>query len=71
MEKLLGYRELSQRLYRSVKTLRNWKCNGLLPPPDGILSGSPFWRDETITAWEKKYEYTGKLGKWDQTSAKR
>ena len=42
-------------LFRSIRvqpdTVRSYRKHGLLPPPDHVESGKPYWYADTVRAW--------------------
>ncbi len=60
---LLTTKDLGNYFNRSSRTILRWRRRGIIPPPDRIIVGSPFWQKETveavgkISASELKTEY--------------
>lgn len=49
---LVGLRDIAEMLHVKWSTPNMWRYRGLLPPEDGVISGTiPVWRRETIEAW--------------------
>ena len=49
---LLGYREMAERAGIKPGTLRNYRHQGRLPPPDDeSVPDRPRWRASTFEAW--------------------
>lgn len=52
MEMLLDYPAVSQMTGLAVQSLRQYKADGKLPPPDAVIGGkSPLWTREAIDKW--------------------
>lgn len=47
----LGLSEIAQLCGVSRRTPEVWRARGVLPEPDGMVSGSPLWWRETVTTW--------------------
>lgn len=48
---------------KSMRTVRNWEQSGLLPPPDCVFQGLPYWKRETYDPWKARVlagEFAGK-----------
>jgi predicted DNA-binding transcriptional regulator AlpA len=56
---IVGLKEIAERLGVKQQTAAAWRHRGLLPPPEGTVSGAPAWQWHTIEAWAKA---TGRLG---------
>jgi hypothetical protein len=49
---VVGYLELMAMFHHSqIDTGYRWTTRGVLPPPDGTVSGKKAWRVETILRW--------------------
>jgi hypothetical protein len=48
---ILGQKEIAQRLDVKENTVNQWMGRGMLPSPDGWVSGNPAWHAETIDKW--------------------
>ena len=48
---MLDYRSLAKLTGLAVQTLRQYKADGILPPPDNYVMGSPVWTEDQITEW--------------------
>lgn len=51
---LVGVREIAERLGVANVTVRKWKADGLMPAPEGTVSGFPAWRWATIRKWAER-----------------
>lgn len=56
---IVGLKEIAERLGVKPQTAAAWRHRGLLPPPDGTVSGAPAWRWEVIEDWAR---HTGRVG---------
>jgi hypothetical protein len=56
---IVGVKEIAERLGVKQQTAAAWRHRGLLPPPEGTVSGAPAWRWQTIEEWATA---TGRLG---------
>lgn len=54
----VGLAEIAERLGVRRQTAKDWKQRGLLPAPEGTVSGAPTWNWPTIERWARK---TGRL----------
>lgn len=45
--------EVAALLGVTTATVRSYAARGILPPPDGRLGRTPWWKRGTITAWQK------------------
>jgi len=50
MEPLLRLKDLQTILGAGYETIRAWRMEGRIPPPD-FSAGHPRWRRETIERW--------------------
>lgn len=48
---ILGQKEIALRLDVKENTVNQWMGRGMLPSPDGWVSGNPAWHAETIDKW--------------------
>lgn len=48
---LIGYKEMAELAGVRPNTLRRYRVEGRLPPPDVLLADRPRWRLSTFTAW--------------------
>lgn len=55
---IVGVREIADLLGVKPETPKAWRVRGLLPEPDGWVSGRPAWRRSTILKWA---EQTGRM----------
>lgn len=49
---MLSREAVAELLGIKVGTLDTFKLRGIVPPPDGKLGRSPWWRRSTIEAWD-------------------
>jgi hypothetical protein len=56
---IVGLKEIAGRLGVKQQTAAAWKHRGLLPPPEGTVSGAPAWQWQTIERWAV---HTGRFG---------
>jgi hypothetical protein len=56
---IVGLKEIAERLGVKQQTAAAWRHRGVLPPPEGTVSGAPAWQWQTIEQWAKA---TGRLG---------
>lgn len=55
---IVGEREIAALLGVQPNTVNVWRQRGLLPPPEGMVSGHPCWSWSTIAHWAVE---TGRL----------
>jgi hypothetical protein len=48
---IIGQKEIAHRLDVKENTVNQWMVRGMLPPPDGSVSGNPAWHSESIDKW--------------------
>ncbi|HZG05618.1 MAG TPA: MerR family transcriptional regulator [Streptomyces sp.] len=48
---LWSYREIAAHIRVKPETVRSYRKHGLLPPPDLVEGGRPYWLADTIRAW--------------------
>jgi hypothetical protein len=51
--KLLTQRALRDRYGRCAKTILRWRKLGILPAPDAVIRGEPYWRESVIVQLER------------------
>jgi hypothetical protein len=56
---IVGVKEMAERLGVKQQTAAAWRHRGLLPPPEGTVSGAPAWTWATIERWAME---TGRFG---------
>jgi len=55
---IVGEREIAERLSVPANTVHTWSKRGILPQPEGTVSGMPAWEWPTIENWARS---TGRL----------
>ncbi|MGW7353903.1 MerR family transcriptional regulator [Streptomyces sp. Z26] len=50
-QRLWTYNEIAAHIGVQTDTVRSYRKNGLLPPPDKVEGGRPFWYADTIRDW--------------------
>ncbi|MEU3614251.1 MerR family DNA-binding transcriptional regulator [Streptomyces sp. NPDC006872] len=48
---LWSYKEIAAHLGVQADTVRAYRKHGLLPPPDRVEAGKPYWFADTVRAW--------------------
>lgn len=48
---LWSYKEIAAHIRVQTETVRSYRKNGLLPKPDVVERGKPYWYGDTIRAW--------------------
>jgi len=56
---IVGLKEIAERLGVKQQTAAAWRYRGLLPAPEGTVSGAPAWNWATIDTWARS---SGRLG---------
>lgn len=56
---IVGLKEIAERLGVKQQTAAAWRHRGLLPAPEGTVSGAPAWQWQTIEEWAVS---TGRVG---------
>ncbi|MFI7098586.1 helix-turn-helix transcriptional regulator [Streptomyces sp. NPDC050161] len=49
--KLWSYKEIAAHIRVQPDTVRSYRKNGLLPDPDLVEGGRPYWLADTVRAW--------------------
>ena len=49
--RLWSYKEIAAHISVQPDTVRSYRKAGLLPPPDLVEGGRPFWYADTVRAW--------------------
>lgn len=49
--RLWSYHDIAAHISVQVDTVRSYRKNGLLPPPDLVEAGRPFWYADTVRQW--------------------
>ena len=62
MNEQLTIPEVATRLGLTVSTVQTYRRDGRLPDPDGYLGRTPWWRPETIDAWQAGRPGRGRAG---------
>ncbi len=52
-KRLLRNTDLINRYGKTQRTLDRWKRDKILPPPDLVINGAPYWHEATIEANER------------------
>lgn len=55
--------EVAAMLRVEPETIHSYRSRGLFPEPDGTLGRTPWWRQETIEAWQAGRPGQGWRGK--------
>ncbi|MDK1476137.1 MerR family transcriptional regulator [Streptomyces sp. 549] len=49
--RLWSYKEIAAHIQVQPDTVRSYGRHGLLPPPDLVEGGRPYWYTDTIADW--------------------
>lgn len=49
--RLWSYKDIAAHIGVRTDTVRSYRKHGLLPPPDLVEGGKPFWYADTVRAW--------------------
>ena len=49
--RLWSYKEIAAHIRVQPDTVRSYRKHGLLPAPDHVESGKPYWHADTVRAW--------------------
>ncbi|MER8158028.1 MerR family transcriptional regulator [Streptomyces sp. NPDC094472] len=49
--RLWSYKEIAAHISVQTDTVRSYRKHGLLPPPDLVEGGKPYWYADTIRSW--------------------
>ncbi|WP_424213713.1 helix-turn-helix transcriptional regulator [Streptomyces sp. BI20] len=48
---LWSYKEIAAHIGVRTDTVRSYRKHGLLPPPDHVEVGKPYWYADTVRDW--------------------
>ena len=48
---LWSYADIAAHIGVRTETVRSYRKHGLLPPPDTVEGGRPFWFADTVRQW--------------------
>ncbi|MFF8501794.1 helix-turn-helix transcriptional regulator [Streptomyces anulatus] len=48
---LWSYKDIAAHIQVRPDTVRSYRKHGLLPPPDQVKNGKPYWYGDTVRAW--------------------
>ena len=51
---LWSYADIAAHIGVRTETVRSYRKHGLLPPPDTVEGGRPFWYADTVRAWSAR-----------------
>lgn len=51
---LWSYADIAAHIRVRTDTVRSYRKHGLLPPPDVVEGGRPFWYADTIRLWTSR-----------------
>jgi transposase len=51
---LWSYKEIAAHIRVQTETVRSYRKHGLLPAPDHVEGGKPFWLADTIRSWSAR-----------------
>jgi predicted site-specific integrase-resolvase len=54
-KKLMRKRAVAERYgVRALRTIERWTRGGVLPPPDQVINGRPYWDEATLDAHDRQ-----------------
>ncbi|CAM5634074.1 helix-turn-helix transcriptional regulator [Streptomyces pseudogriseolus] len=51
MTELWSYKDIAAHIKVQPDTVRSYRKHGLLPPPDRVEGGKPYWHPDTVRRW--------------------
>ncbi|CAL9525643.1 MULTISPECIES: helix-turn-helix transcriptional regulator [Streptomyces] len=51
MTELWSYKDIAAHIKVQPDTVRSYRKHGLLPPPDRVEGGKPYWYPDTVRRW--------------------
>ncbi len=48
---LWSYKEIAAHIGVQTETVRSYRKHGMLPKPDVVEHGKPYWYPDTVRAW--------------------
>jgi DNA-binding transcriptional MerR regulator len=49
--RLWSYKDIAAHIGVRTDTVRSYRKHGLLPPPDHVEGGRPYWYADTVRIW--------------------
>ncbi|MCH6160399.1 helix-turn-helix transcriptional regulator [Streptomyces marispadix] len=49
--RLWSYKDIAAHIGVRTDTVRSYRKHGLLPPPDHVEGGRPYWYADTVRTW--------------------
>ncbi|WP_407565046.1 helix-turn-helix transcriptional regulator [Streptomyces sp. 184] len=50
-DSLWSYKEIAAHIGVQTETVRSYRKHGMLPKPDLVEHGKPYWHPDTVHAW--------------------